>query len=864
MLFSRIILSVAAVLFLASCSIRNDSGPGTICIVKDKYTAVEIVVPASAKKQVKDAADMIAAYIDKATGVKVPVREKMSADAQVHIHVGATDYFLKNIKAAKDLDEDGFEILFPDRSNIVIYGGADYGTEFGAYEFIEKYVGVRWLFPGDLGEYVPDLSSIEILCVNVKQNPSFPQRQLMIDASGFHKELQKGWENWALKLKKRAWKDTRMYEGHNMGILLMPPEKYATSHPEFFPVRKGTRLIPSAAAFNYESGWEWKRWQPCFSEEKSIDEAVKNICEYFKKHPGRKWCSLAVNDMSGHCECEKCLAAVGGKKNFLNMYNYSDLYYAWANKVAEGVLKHYPDKTFGLLAYSEVIDPPSFPLNPHIVPTITYERLKWAVPAIREHGEKLTEEWMAKAKTLGWYDYLYGEPYKIPRVWFHVMGDYYRFGHSCNVRSIISEAALNEDWREGPKIYLSLKQQWDAGLDTDKLLNEWYELAVGKKAAPYLAEYYKIWEDYWTSRVHKTKWFKDATSGEGGQYLPFYKDGYLKGLTKNDFDKCEMLLKKMLANTETPKQKARAELFLKIYRGWSLPVIASISECEQHRRYAQLSEFQDKHLPAAIDSFNKFLKSQPAGGSTESFALMTALLLEKTGKKGEWKKAFEKSPWFKTEHTWFKEFCLSVTPAAMDKNQIRVRKVLMPPETNESWQKETKITDFRSYSDNGPVSQPTIVTCAYDDENLYVNYLCFDEKMADLKITAPEKGKGVVWSDDCVELFIDPQGHGKDFYQIAVNAAGITFERHGMSGAEWTPEYKAKAFKGDTFWCVSIELPFKSLGLKGITEASSLKINFNRYRPETKNRDKEEISGWQFTDGSNLNPEKFGTVVFDK
>ena len=36
------------------------------------------------------------------------------------------------------------------------------GTLLGVYEVLEDYLGVRWLWPGDLGTYVPRRNTIVI------------------------------------------------------------------------------------------------------------------------------------------------------------------------------------------------------------------------------------------------------------------------------------------------------------------------------------------------------------------------------------------------------------------------------------------------------------------------------------------------------------------------------------------------------------------------------------------------------------------------------------------------------------------------------------------------------------------------------
>ncbi len=42
------------------------------------------------------------------------------------------------------------------------------GTLFGVYELLERYVGVRWLWPGQLGTYIPRSDSVNI-CSNLDE-----------------------------------------------------------------------------------------------------------------------------------------------------------------------------------------------------------------------------------------------------------------------------------------------------------------------------------------------------------------------------------------------------------------------------------------------------------------------------------------------------------------------------------------------------------------------------------------------------------------------------------------------------------------------------------------------------------------------
>ena len=60
------------------------------------------------------------------------------------------------------LDADGFVIRGVDQQNVVIAGPTPEGTEFGVCEFLEHYLGVRWLLPGPDGDDVPVHRNLEI------------------------------------------------------------------------------------------------------------------------------------------------------------------------------------------------------------------------------------------------------------------------------------------------------------------------------------------------------------------------------------------------------------------------------------------------------------------------------------------------------------------------------------------------------------------------------------------------------------------------------------------------------------------------------------------------------------------------------
>ena len=499
------------------------------------HPSATIVVDSGASGQIKDAANILVACIEEATKVKLPVVAALPESGNA-ICIGRGAWSAALNPELAGLDEDGFLVAFPDARTMVIIGPTDWGTEFGVYEVLERYVGVRWLMPGPNGTDIPAQKTIDVPTESIRQEPAFFSRLF----SGLVGDAQ---QTWARRNRMRG----RVNFHHNL-LHVFPPETYTKTHPEFFPIRSGKRFLPET---NNTEGW-----QPCFTAPGIVEEAITNINTYFDAHPDATSYSLGVNDSSGYCECERCLARISGEKNSLGLVDYSDLFYDWANRVIEGVLAKHPDKWFGCLAYSQVADPPkNVNVHPRLIPYMTYDRMKWVDSKLRATGEALTQAWHTKSPVVGWYDYIYGTPYVLPRVWFHHMADYYRFGHADGVRALYAEAYPN--WGEGPKLYVALKLEWEPNRNVEALLNDWYVRCVGEEAAPCLAQYYTHWETFWTKRAPKSAWFTQA-----GQYLDFSSPAYLRDVVLDEIKESRSLLETALAKAATDKQKARAKVLL--------------------------------------------------------------------------------------------------------------------------------------------------------------------------------------------------------------------------------------------------------------------------------------------------------------
>ena len=524
-----------------------------VTIVKNGKPSADIVVAANASATVQDAAKELQHYIEKSTGVTLPIHAKTE---------GGISIILQNSSAlsgSPKLDPEGFILQGLDKSTFVIAGGGDRGIAFGVDEFLERYLGVRWLMPGEMGEDVPRHPTLDIPETRIQQEPVYLSRRLggITDST---KDVDGMW-TWH---NRAVWREAH---GHNL-LNIFPPKDYAQTHPEFYPMLKGKRYIPKQGTWN---------WQPNFSAPDIVDEGAKQVEKYFQENPDASSYSLAMNDSSGTFDqSPQSLARRNGKKNSQGKEDASDDYYLWANAVASKVLLQYPDKWFGTLAYHELTDPPKpeIGVNDHIIPFMTLGRMRWIDPKIREIDQKNTENWAAVAKHLGWYDYIYGMTYCIPREFPHLAQEYLSWGAAHHVKFYTSE--LYPNWGEGPKGWIFAKLLWNPNQNVDDLLNDWYQHAAGPAAAPKLKAYYDIWEKFWTQDILKSKWWTNA-----GPYLPFTSTAYLADVPQSYVEQSDALLDEAYTLADTPERKARVEKLRDVWRRYYKPSIV-VFQAEQN------------------------------------------------------------------------------------------------------------------------------------------------------------------------------------------------------------------------------------------------------------------------------------------
>lgn len=510
-----------------------------IVIVRNNAAVSGIIVAKNASGQVKEAAKTLQSYIQKSTGATLPIREGGQGPSSIYVGKGAYAG-IGNVS----LDEEGFLLQSVDGNSFVILGGSDWGTEFGVYDFLERFVGVRWLMPTDVGTVVPKMNTLQVpSSVKIIENPVFLSRKLspiVIEKNTVPMN------QWGRVNRLRG----RVEVSHNMKNLF-PVSKYARSNPEFYPMVKGRRLVPKD---NTDQAW-----QPDFTARGIDDAASKEIVSWFSQNKNATNFSLGINDSGNFSESGNTRSVT--RKNALGFSDLSDDYYAWANNVVDKVKKVYPGKKYTILAYTSVAEPPSNrKLDKDIIPFIAFERMRWGSSGLKKTDQELTERWQQTAQQLGWYDYVYGNTYLVPRVWFHRMKEYLAWGYAHNVRYYYGE--LYPNWGEGPKGWLLAKLLWNPDQDVDALLDDWYLNAAGKQGGAKLKAFYAIWEKFWSQDV-----FANGGNSNAKNRITYLDPSYLLLVPDSYVTQSDQLIADAYKLAETEQQK---KLVSRLTQMWTI------------------------------------------------------------------------------------------------------------------------------------------------------------------------------------------------------------------------------------------------------------------------------------------------------
>ncbi|MFW6598495.1 DUF4838 domain-containing protein [Propionibacteriaceae bacterium Y2011] len=422
---------------------------------------------------------------------------------------------------------------------MTILGGTYNGTMVGVTALAESECGAEFLMPGPHGTKVTTSSSLTVdtSFSEASGTPDFTNRRIYAYgtvADGASSDPNNVFGS-RLRLMNRA------KYSHNLGVIF-DPAKYAETHPEIYPVINGVRRIPSN---NANVNWN-PRWQDPITIAPAVEYAVTELG--LPESTG--WVALGINDNGGYSDDTLAL----GTRDADGMFSLSNVYCTWLNAVAEGVeaaLGH-QDFRLGFLAYNDIRSAPEFDLHPTLVPFITRDLYGWVSPELEAHDRALLAGWDARCVELGWWDYPWGSPIMVPRLFHRTQQLALKTLHDSGVRHVFAEMEQNSG--EGAKAPLYAKMLWDVDLDVDAARDAWCEATAGPAGAAHLRAYDEHWNTWWATKGVDTEYVR---SGKGSSYLWYLDTGYLNQVSDEDIETSRAHLDAAAAAAQTEDEAAR-------------------------------------------------------------------------------------------------------------------------------------------------------------------------------------------------------------------------------------------------------------------------------------------------------------------
>ncbi|MBT3375431.1 MAG: DUF4838 domain-containing protein [Lentisphaerae bacterium] len=196
----RIVLASVFFVLLTPFCVGESAYPGkhrwtvgavpSIQLAKDGKATCEIVIGRYPYPVAKFAARELQTFLGKVIGEEPPVVAKRSGDVTA-IFLGNSEWAIGWCRDLWSLPRDAFVIR--SFGDVVFIGGRDdlrtdpmrdlrghyeRATLFGVYEFLERFAGVRFYFPGEVGTVTPAAPNLAIPAVDLYEEPDFDQRRI--------------------------------------------------------------------------------------------------------------------------------------------------------------------------------------------------------------------------------------------------------------------------------------------------------------------------------------------------------------------------------------------------------------------------------------------------------------------------------------------------------------------------------------------------------------------------------------------------------------------------------------------------------------------------------------------------------------
>lgn len=498
-LLSRPISLLSALLVLLVVDAAKADDAQKHVIVEDGIARAAIVVGSSKIHLAQAAAEDLRWHLERASGAKLPLVQEKDADElkgdPIRFVVGDGELSRKLGVKVDGLKPEEYRIRSVGRDIVIvghdlgeklkrrpIHPAASPATLFAVSHLLDRYLGVRWLWPGELGAFVPKRPTIVLPRLDITERPDLEARGFMISlprnrgVAGTPNRTHDRMVAEAMQWSDRHQLGTRstLRFGHAFTKWW---DAHHESHPDYFAVP------PAGETQRGERGVKL-----CTSNPAVIEQVIADW-----RAAGRpaSW-NVCPNDGIGFCTCERCRAQdVGGPFPAEHVWapagrvDLSARHVIFQNAILARMKTERPDTRLCAFAYGAYRNPP------------TNLRVESGTVLEFVHGYQARQEWQ------GWSDlgvklalrpnWLHSGA-NAPYLTLHQVGDFLTFARKHGMVQHRFDS-LHGFWAtRGPDYYLIARLSSRPDLTVDDVIAE-YTSAFGP-AAPAIHRWIDYWQNY--------------------------------------------------------------------------------------------------------------------------------------------------------------------------------------------------------------------------------------------------------------------------------------------------------------------------------------------------------------------------------
>jgi hypothetical protein len=463
---------------------------GQFFIVKDSKATVVFLIPEKLSKEQRTAIDDFKNTVYKASNTQIK-EYKESDEYQVpkglkKIIIGPSALSQKVLSKSVELKPEEYKIIPQEEYLIILakdiirpeYVLSSRVTAWAFSHIMEHYMGVKWLYPGDLGTVVPKTKNISIPNQEISFQPILQKRRLYYQS-----------DNNTLM----QWAAHHQVAGERLFYKFSHSFRDNQSNGNWwkdFIDKKPYLLAQSPNGKPMLYGKE-DRYKVCTSHPETTEEVLRR----WESAGKPDYWDITPNDGNGFCTCDKCMQtdSLYGDGQYskqevwdgLDHVNLTGRHVHFWNEVIARMREKNPKAVIGVFLYSKYRDAPKrIRVHPGVWGEIvhgydfTYWQ-KWKEAGVDKIG--LRPNW--------WH--MGGNGPHLP---LHTAGAYIEKARKNDMMHIFMDMLVEYWATQGPYYYTVARLQHRYDLNTDQIIQEYCD-AYGK-ASPVIKEYIDFWEEY--------------------------------------------------------------------------------------------------------------------------------------------------------------------------------------------------------------------------------------------------------------------------------------------------------------------------------------------------------------------------------